>query len=212
MDQGGSLRANGSVHADPFGEQAFTFECDAGPIGGLMSKWQQQRAEMNRRELARLRKALPDVFPSNVLSRALARPFIPPTPRLAIDSYWRAHPLRADRLARALAARSGQPDGGNSATVKTECRRHSASRRHPIEKRPLRAEVDSAACADNLSINSAGISTYGVKAPTSAPPGIARASSHGSSGTRQANRRRCCDGFRHAAVAKPEVASGRTRR
>jgi hypothetical protein len=26
-------------------------------------------------------------------------------PRLAIDSYWRAHPIRADRLARALAAR-----------------------------------------------------------------------------------------------------------
>jgi hypothetical protein len=76
-----------------------------------MSKWQKQRTEINRRALARLRQALPDVFPSSVLSRALARPFIPPTPRLAIDSYWRAHPLRADRLARALAARSGQPGG-----------------------------------------------------------------------------------------------------
>jgi hypothetical protein len=32
-------------------------------------------------------------------------------PRLAIDGYWRAHPIRADRLARALAARSGAPDG-----------------------------------------------------------------------------------------------------
>jgi hypothetical protein len=32
-------------------------------------------------------------------------------PRLAVDSYWRAHPLRADRLARALAARSGAPKG-----------------------------------------------------------------------------------------------------
>jgi hypothetical protein len=41
----------------------------------------------------------------------LASRFIPPTPRLAIDSYWRAHPLRADRLARALAARSGPPSG-----------------------------------------------------------------------------------------------------
>jgi hypothetical protein len=30
-------------------------------------------------------------------------------PRLAVDAYWRAHPLRADRLARALAARSGAP-------------------------------------------------------------------------------------------------------
>jgi hypothetical protein len=32
-------------------------------------------------------------------------------PRLAVDSYWRAHPLRADRLARALAAKSGTPPG-----------------------------------------------------------------------------------------------------
>jgi hypothetical protein len=76
-----------------------------------MSNWQEQKAEINRRALTRLRKALPGIFPSGVLSRALTRSFIPPTPRLAIDSYWRAHPLRADRLARALAARSGQPDG-----------------------------------------------------------------------------------------------------
>jgi len=32
-------------------------------------------------------------------------------PRRAVDSYWRAHPVRADRLARALAARSGTPAG-----------------------------------------------------------------------------------------------------
>jgi hypothetical protein len=30
-------------------------------------------------------------------------------PRLAVNSYWNAHPVRADRLARALAARSGTP-------------------------------------------------------------------------------------------------------
>src|SRR5689334_12269363 len=65
----------------------------------------------NRRALARLTKALPAIFPANVLARALNRPFIPPTPRLAIDSYWRAHPVRADRLARALAARTGAPKG-----------------------------------------------------------------------------------------------------
>ena len=34
-----------------------------------------------------------------------------PVPRLAIESSWGAHPLRADRLARALAARSGAPSG-----------------------------------------------------------------------------------------------------
>jgi hypothetical protein len=73
-----------------------------------MSEW---RAERNRKALARLEKALPSIFPAAVLTRALSRPFIPPMPRLAIDGYWRAHPVRADRLARALAARSGPPAG-----------------------------------------------------------------------------------------------------
>jgi hypothetical protein len=76
-----------------------------------VSKWQDEKAERNRRSLARLTAALPPIFPSAVLSRALDQPFIPPTPRLAIDSYWRAHPIRADRLARALAARTGPPRG-----------------------------------------------------------------------------------------------------
>src|ERR1700735_896500 len=77
----------------------------------FMSDWQAQKAERNRQSLARLTKSLPPIFPPAVLKRALNRPFVPPTPRLAIDPYWRAHPLRADRLARALAARSGAPDG-----------------------------------------------------------------------------------------------------
>ena len=75
-----------------------------------MSTWQDLKAERNRQSVARLTKALPQIFPPLVLRRALGRPFVPPTPRLAIDSYWRAHPLRADRLARALAAKSGAPD------------------------------------------------------------------------------------------------------
>jgi hypothetical protein len=76
-----------------------------------MSKWQEEKAERNRQALARLTRGLPAIFPPAVLARALNRPFIPPTPRLAIDSYWRAHPIRADRLARALAARTGAPAG-----------------------------------------------------------------------------------------------------
>ena len=65
-----------------------------------MSKWLEEKAERNRQALARLSKKLPAIFPPAVLGRALGRPFIPSTPRLAIDSYWRAHPIRADRLAR----------------------------------------------------------------------------------------------------------------
>src|SRR5215472_4273675 len=76
-----------------------------------MSNWQTEKAERNKRSLARLSKSLPEIFPPTVLARALSRPFIPPTPRLAIDSYWRAHPIRADRLARALAAHSRPPKG-----------------------------------------------------------------------------------------------------
>jgi hypothetical protein len=76
-----------------------------------MSGWQELKAERNRRSLLRLTKALPPLFPRVVLARALARPFVPPTPRLAVESYWGAHPIRADRLARALAARSRAPDG-----------------------------------------------------------------------------------------------------
>jgi hypothetical protein len=70
------------------------------------SEW---RAARNEKALARLTRALPAIFPVAVLNRALGRPFIPPTPRLAVEGYWRAHPLRADTLARALAARSGTP-------------------------------------------------------------------------------------------------------
>jgi hypothetical protein len=72
-----------------------------------MSEW---RATRNQQALRRLRKALPDIFPAPVLTHALTRAFTPPMPRLAIDSYWRTHPVRADRLTRALAARSGAPD------------------------------------------------------------------------------------------------------
>ena len=73
-----------------------------------MSRWREER---NARSRARLAKALPDVFPAPILLHALGRPLVPPLPRLAVESYWRAHPLRADRLARALARRSGTPDG-----------------------------------------------------------------------------------------------------
>lgn len=69
------------------------------------------RDERNRKALERLRRSLPAVYPATVLQHALSRPFVPPTPRRAVESYWRAHPLRADRLARALAARSGAPEG-----------------------------------------------------------------------------------------------------
>ena len=72
------------------------------------SQWREER---NGRARARLDRALPSIFPQVVLRHALAQALVPPTPRLAIESYWRSHVLRADRLARALATQSGQPPG-----------------------------------------------------------------------------------------------------
>ena len=46
-----------------------------------MSKWQDEKAERNRRARTRLTKALPHVFPSAVLSHDLSRSFAPPMPR-----------------------------------------------------------------------------------------------------------------------------------
>src|SRR5882672_11358741 len=80
-------------------------------LGKWRSRCPNGRDEINRKALARLDRALPAVFPRPALIHALGRRFTPPMPRLAIDSYWRAHPVRADRLARALAARSGAPPG-----------------------------------------------------------------------------------------------------
>jgi hypothetical protein len=67
------------------------------------------RAERNAKALARLERNLPEIFPKHVLAHALSRPFIPPTPRRAVEAYWRKHPIRADKLARALAALSTPP-------------------------------------------------------------------------------------------------------
>jgi hypothetical protein len=94
----------------PCGRGAVAFPVAAGyqRSGMTTSSWRDLR---NGQARARLERALPPVFPGAVLRHALARPLIPPTPRLAVESYWRSHVLRADRLARALAARSGAPEG-----------------------------------------------------------------------------------------------------
>jgi hypothetical protein len=73
-----------------------------------MSSW---REEKNQKARARLEKRLSEAFPACVLSHALRQPLTPPTQRRAVESYWRHRPLLADRLARALAAKSEEPAG-----------------------------------------------------------------------------------------------------
>jgi hypothetical protein len=109
--------------------------------GATMSRWEEEKAERSRRSLARLTKALPRIFPSAVLSRALGRPFVPPTPRLAIDSYWGAHLLRliAWRV-RLLAAakRLALRAGGSATTARSGCHPHSGRRQRLIGNAPTR--------------------------------------------------------------------------
>ena len=68
------------------------------------------RDARNRRAFERLERAS-SKLPGPVLTHASSRLFTPASPRLAIDSYWRNHPIRADRIARALGALSGSPKG-----------------------------------------------------------------------------------------------------
>ena len=72
---------------------------------------EDRRALWNREAQARLTAAGEDVLPAAVLTHALRSRWIPRTFRAAVDGYWRAHPLRAERLARGLASRSGTPAG-----------------------------------------------------------------------------------------------------
>jgi hypothetical protein len=126
---------------------------DAPTAGGrTMSGWQELKAERNRRSLVRLNKALPPIFPRAVLARAFARPFVPPTPRLAVESYWRSHPIRAGIAWREhlqLAAKRPIAGLGVLATAGAACPSRSARHpRHTVKSHTHWAR-DFVACAAN---------------------------------------------------------------
>ena len=149
-----------------------------------MSGWQKLRAERNRRSLGRLTKALPVIFPRVVLARAFARPFVPPTPRLAIESYWGAHGAAYPLL----------------------------SARHPRRTvKPLTQWArDFAASAVNPFIASAGTLTCGAAVPTKTRSGIVLAWWRGSSGMRQVTRSDFCGASKVGAALKAADGYGGT--
>ena len=163
-----------------------------------MSGWQALKAERNQRSLIRLTKALPPAFPRAVLSRALARPFIPPTPRLAIESYWGAHPIRADRLARALAGAT--------------CLSRSARHLRRTARATTRWVQDSAVCVVSLSTAWAGTLTFGRAVPTRMRCGTALAWSPGSSGMRPIARFNCCGASKVGGALKAAGGCGGARK
>ena len=176
-----------------------------------MSEW---RSAINRKALARLARALPAIFPPGVLTHALARRFTPPMPRLAVDSYWRAHPLRADRLARALATKTGAPPGwmwrlggGKTGGIAAQL---PAFRRRSIASAATAPSVPaSAASVDNRSSTvSAGIWTRGIAAATATPPGMRLAWWPGICGRDPPIMPVCCGACSADAAPQPVHGSG----
>lgn len=160
-----------------------------GPLRGPdMSKWKEEKAEKNRRSLVRLNKALPSIFPSAVLSRALGRPFVTRTPRLAIDSYWAHIPFApiAWRVRLLPAAEHQAAGAGASATVaRAACLLHSEHHPRPIGNTHMRLDPAFTVYAGNLFIASAGTSIYARPGPTRMRSGTAPAWSRGNSGVPQ---------------------------
>jgi hypothetical protein len=72
------------------------------------SDWLRRR---NERRIERLAATTPDRFPRAVWRHALGLGLVPDIPSRAVQAYWQAHPVRADRLARVLAEKSGTPSG-----------------------------------------------------------------------------------------------------
>lgn len=71
---------------------------------------EDRRIAWNTRAVERL-AAAGHLLPASVWHHALGRRWTPRTLRAAVDGYWRGHPIRAERLSRALARRSGTPEG-----------------------------------------------------------------------------------------------------
>jgi hypothetical protein len=183
--------------------------------GPIMSKWQEEKTERNRRSLARLTRALPRIFPSAVLSRALGRPFVPPTPRLAVDSYW-VHIHFALIVWRApllpAVERLAAGPGGSTRTARTGCQPHSVHHPRPIGNMHTRWAQAFAVCAGNRFIASAGMSNCGTPGLTRLRSGTAHAWSHGNSGPRRVITRGFCGACKHGAAPRLGLVFGRTQR
>lgn len=132
-------------------------------------------------------------FPRFALTRAFAPPFVPPTPRLAIEAHWRAHPIRADRLARALAGRSQAPAGWTWRLG--DCRSGLPST-SPTLPAPFREHTHTLGsgfcCVSDRSTDSAGTLIFGLPSQQEAVWHSTLVWSRGGSGTRRAAKSNCC--------------------
>lgn len=128
-----------------------------------VSTWRAQRNENPR---ARLMRNLPEVFPGAVLVHALSRPFLPATPRRAVDSYWRYRPVRADKLpAHSLPLAACRKDGCGESESRNRDRWLVFGCHQPcFANPPIRRAPAIAVCAGSPYFGSAGIATLGRSA------------------------------------------------
>lgn len=125
-----------------------------------VSTWLARRNEKAR---SRLMRNLPDVFPGAVIAHALSRPFLPATPRRAVDSYWRYHPVRADKPVRSLPLAANRTDGCGESESRN--RGHWLVFGCPQPRfvsGPTRRAKAIAVCAGSPYSGSAGIATFGA--------------------------------------------------
>ena len=176
-------------------------------------KMSETRELQNQRAHARLMRALPEHFPAPVLTYALNRRWTPPMPRLAVDGYWRAHPLRADRLTRALARRSGTPEGwtwrlkdgareGFAGQLSRAAR--AVSREGVLARTGLLLRVRPAGLPARLARGPVGSRT---EQECDLAHGLRHR--HGGCGMRRAITRSCCGGCSSAAAPRPARGCGR---
>ena len=102
--------------------------------------------------------------------------------------------------------------GDSVASARTGYQPHSERHPRPIVNTHTREVLDSAVCAGNRFIGSAGMSICGTPAPTRRRSGTVRAWSHGNSGTRRVAKRGSCGACRLVAAAKPAAGYGRAPR
>jgi hypothetical protein len=101
---------------------------------------------------------------------------------------------------------------GSATTARTDCQPHSERHRRPIANAHTRGVPDSAVCAGNRFIASAGMSICGTPVPTRMRSGTALAWSHGNSGMRRVARPGSCGVCKHDVAAKPADGCGRAPR
>ena len=175
-----------------------------------MSGWQELRAERNRRSLFVSTRHCLRSFHELCWPGLLPGPSCRRRRGLQSSSYWGAHPIRADRLARALAARSQAPSGWTWRLGDRRSGLPFTFRTPPAPYREAaRALGPGFCCVCGQPVYRFGwhVDLWGA-VPTRTRSGTALAWSPGSSGMRQVARSNSCGASKVGAALKAAGGCG----